>query len=448
MSEPVPGLPRVAMVGRQNVGKSTLVNRLLGRREAIAHERPGVTRDRVEVTVTWRGRSFALVDTGGYFRRAGGIEELVSAQAERAAREADLVLFVVDTQTGIQEEDEDLARRLHRSEAPVLLVANKVDSEADEPDAFSFTKLGLGEAFPVSALHGRASGDLLDRILDLLPEPEGGPELEGEPRFALVGRPNVGKSSLFNRLVGDERSVVYEEAGTTRDAVDAVVRWEEGPVRFVDTAGLRRATRMHGVDYYGLVRSARAIDRSHVALLVIDAVEGFTSDDKHIAARVMEAGRGLVVAANKWDLVLSEARDDLFKDLTTELEIFARAPVVRTSALSARGVQRVPGALLERHERWTARAPTSEVNRVLQEAQDQRPPRRGAPRYRYGTQVSAGPPSFVLFGGRRPEAGYQRFLENRLRSAFALWGVPIRLRFRARHRKGPRPGPGPRNAGR
>jgi len=179
---------------------------------------------------------------------------------------------------------------------------------------------------------------------------------------------------------------------------------------------------------------------------VIDAVEGFTSDDKHIAARVLEAGRALVVAANKWDLVPSEVRDDRFKELTTELEIFARAPVLRTSALSARGVQRVPGALLERNERWTARAPTSEVNRVLQEAQDQRPPPRGAPRYRYGTQVAAGPPSFVLFGGRRPEAGYQRFLENRLRSAFALWGIPIRLRFRARQRKGPRPAPGPRNA--
>jgi GTP-binding protein len=425
----------VAVVGRQNVGKSTLVNRLFGRQEAIAHEQPGVTRDRIEVPASWRGRSFVLVDTGGYLRKAGGIEELVSAQAERAAQTAELVLLVGDVQTGIQEEDLNLARRLRRATAPVLVVVNKVDTERDEAEAAAFHGLGLGEPIPVSALHGRGSGDLLDRLVELLPEAPDEAEVEGEPRFALVGRPNVGKSSLFNLLVGEERSVVFEETGTTRDAVDAVVAWESGPVRFVDTAGLRRASRMQGVEYYGLVRSARAIDRAHVALLVLDASEGLTSDDKHIAARVMEAGRGLVVAANKWDLVDAEERDRRFKDLTEQFGAFARAPVLRTSALSARGVRRVPDALLERHRSWSLRVPTSEVNRVLEEAQGERPAPRGAGRYRYGTQVSAGPPTFVLFGGKAPDPGYRRFLENRLRAAFGFWGIPVRLKFRTRQRR-------------
>jgi GTP-binding protein len=440
-------LPRVAVVGRQNVGKSTLVNRLAGTQEAIAHETPGVTRDRVELPVTWRGRTFLLVDTGGYARRAEGIEALVSEQAEVAARTADLVLFVVDTRTGTQEEDLDLARRLRKEHIPVLVAANKVDSDREEADATVFHELGLGEPMPVSALHGRTSGELLDRILDLLPTPdEDEGEVEGEPRLALVGRPNVGKSSLFNRLVGEQRSVVYEEAGTTRDAVDALIDHEGQPVRFVDTAGLRRAARMHGLDYYGLVRSSRAIDRAHVCLLLIDASEGFTADDKHIAARVVEAGRGLVVSANKWDLVPSEARDDLFKSLGEDLAPFCRAPVLRTSAKTGQGVNRIVPALLERHEAWTLRAPTSEVNRVVEEAQGQRPAPRAAGRYRYATQVSAGPPTFVLFGGKRPDPGYVRFLENRLRQAFGLAGIPVRIRFRERQRKGPQPGPGPRNA--
>jgi GTP-binding protein len=427
-------LPRVAVVGRQNVGKSTLVNRLFGRREVIAHEQPGVTRDRVEVPVEWRGRRFLVVDTGGYTSRAGGVEALASAQAARAAETADLVLLVTDAQTGIQEEDAVLARRLRGARMPVLAVVNKVDSDLQEPDTAAFHGLGLGEPIAVSALHGRGSGDLLDTILNLLPEAETQPEVEAEPRFALVGRPNVGKSSLFNRLVAEERSVVYEEAGTTRDAVDAVVMWDSGPVRFVDTAGLRRASRMQGVDYYGLVRAAQAIDRAHVALLVLDATEGLTGDDKHVAARVIESGRGLVVAANKWDLVPSEERSSLLEDLAEQLAPFHRPPLVRTSALTGVGVGRVPGLLLEQHARWWRRVPTAEVNRVLQEAQGERPPPRGTPRFRYGTQTSAGPPTFVLFGARGPEPGYRRFLENRLRRAFELDGIPIRLKFRAKRR--------------
>jgi GTP-binding protein len=433
---PVPRLPTVAVVGRQNVGKSTLANRLFGRREAIAHESPGVTRDRVELEAEWRGRRFRVVDTGGFAARAQGVDALVARQAEVATEEADVVLLVVDAQTGEQEEDAALARRLHRARAAVLLVANKVDSDREESDAARFFTLGLGEPVPVSALHGRGAGDLLDRIVTLLPqaEPKDGQEEEARvPRFAIVGRPNVGKSSLFNRLVGQERSVVYEDAGTTRDAVDAVVIWPSGRVRFVDTAGLRRPSRTEGVEYYGYVRAVRGIDRAHVAVLVLDASEGFTSEDRKIAARVMQMGRGLAVIANKWDLV--QEKDPTYKELVEAVAVFSGASVWRTSALTGAGVARLPAGLVDLHERWERRVPTSEVNRVLSEAQDERPPPGGV-RYRYGTQVSAGPPTFVLFGGRPPSASYQRFLEGRLRRAFGFGGVPVRLRFRAKRPRG------------
>ncbi len=428
-----PRPPVVALVGRQNVGKSTLANRLLGRREAIAHEMPGVTRDRVELEASWRGRSFVVVDTGGYLRRASGIEALVFRQAEVAAEQADVVLLIVDAQTGVRDEDADLARRLRRERAPVLVVVNKVDSEHDDADAAAFARLGLGEPVAVSALHGRRAGDLLDRIVELLPpepDPDAPPDAGDDvPSFALVGRPNVGKSSLFNRLIGQERSVVFEEAGTTRDTVDAVVAWEDGPVRFVDTAGLRRVGKARAVEFYSFLRAERAIERAHAALLVLDAADGFTAEDRRIAAKVIDAGRGLLVVANKWDLI--EERDRAFRALFEEIVPFARAQVVRTSAIRGAGVSRLPAALLSLHDRWTTRVPTADVNRVIEAAQGERPaPRRL--RYRYGTQVSAGPPTFVLFGGGAPDPSYQRFLENRLRRAFGFEGVPIRLRFRVK----------------
>lgn len=427
--------PAVAVVGRQNVGKSTLVNRLFGGREAIAHEAPGVTRDRVELEATWRGRTFRLVDTGGYVHGASGIEEQVTRQAERAAAEADLILLVVDVQTGPVDEDATLARRLRRADVPVLVVVNKVDTDREESDALAFQSLGLGDPIGVSALHGRSSGDLLDRVVELLPDAPSSTEgEEEEPRFALVGRPNVGKSSLFNRLVGEERSVVFEEAGTTRDAVDAIVEWQGGPVRFVDTAGFRRPANVQGVDYYSFLRAEKAIERAQVAVVVLDASEGLTAEDKRIAARVMESGRGLVVVANKWDLV--KEKDRTYKWMVEELAPFARAPVLRTSAKTGTGVHRLPPVLLEVHGRWTSRAPTAAVNEVIQAAQADRSAPGGA-RYRYGTQVSAGPPTFVLFGARPPDPTYQRFLENRLRVVFHLEGVPIRLRFRqAQGRRG------------
>jgi GTPase len=423
--------PVVALVGRQNVGKSTLANRLVGRRAAIAHETPGVTRDRVEMDASWRGRTFRLVDTGGFVQRAKGVDASVGAQAARAEEQASLVLLVVDALTGVQEEDAALARRLLRSGAPVLVVANKVDGDRQEPAAAEFYRLGLGEPVTVSALHGRGSGDLLDRILALIPE---GPEapVEDEVRFALVGRPNVGKSSLFNRLVGEDRAVVHDLPGTTRDAVDTVVTLDGRRVRFVDTAGFRRQIRTQGVEYYGLLRAEQAIQAAHVALLVIDAVEGVTIEDLRTAGRVREAGRALVVVLNKWDLTPSGERAELFERMAEAVRAIPGAPVLRISALTGSGVGRLPGVLLAAHERWGRRVSTAEVNRVLERATAAHPPPRGAGRIRYGTQVTAGPPTFVLFGAERVPPSYQRYIENVLREGFGFAGVPVRLRFRGR----------------
>ncbi len=429
MSDEHPRVPAVAIVGRQNVGKSTLGNRLVGNRDAIAHETPGVTRDRIAREATWRGRTFRLVDTGGYVHGASGIEAKVAHQADRAMEEADAIVLVVDAQTGPVEEDALLARRLQRSRVPVVLVANKVDTDREEADALAFHGLGLGEPLPVSALHGRGSGEVLDRIVAVLPD-EGLEGVESDvAAFALVGRPNVGKSSLFNRIVGEERSVVFEEAGTTRDSVDAVVEWADGPVRFVDTAGFRRPAKVQGVEYFSFLRAERALERAGVAMLVLDATAGMTSEDKRIAARVIDAGRGLLVVANKWDLV--EEKDRTYKAIAEALAPFARASIQRTSALTGRGVDRLPPLLLQTYDGWVRRAPTSVVNEVLQAAQADRSAPGGV-RFRYATQVAVGPPTFAVFGARPPGGPYQRFLENRFRAAFDLVGVPVRLRFRTR----------------
>jgi GTP-binding protein len=425
--------PVVAVVGRPNVGKSTLVNRLVGRRAAIADEVSGVTRDRLELPVRWGGRSFLVVDTGGITNRPAGIEVKVAGQAAQAVRTADLILFVLDATAGILEEDEALARQLREISAPVLVVANKVDSEGVEPLAAELHALGMGEPIPISALHGRGVGELLDRILDLLP-PWDVPLPEGEPRFCIVGRPNVGKSSLFNRLVSEERAVVHEEPGTTRDALDSVIRVGDRDVRFIDTAGFRRPGRTTGVEYYGLVRSLQAIDSAHVALLVVEAPQGLTGEDKRVAARVVDAGRGLVAALNKWDLLPSGERSERFLELKRDLQLFPGTPVIRTSALTGMGVSRVLPQLLAVHQAWSARASTAEVNRVIQRAVAAHPPPRGAGRILYATQVSSGPPTFVLFGAKDPGAPYRRYLEGALRREFGFNGVPVRLSFRERDR--------------
>jgi GTPase len=433
-------VPRIAVVGRQNVGKSTLVNRLFGKRETIAHDDPGVTRDRVELEATWNGRRFGLVDTAGYLHRAKGVEALAGRQTDRAMDEAQLVLLVVDVASGITEEDAQLARRLRRATSPVVVVANKADSRHDEMDVPAFHSLGLGDPVAVSAQHGRGIGELLDRVVDLLPNaPEAaeGESQEGEsdePRFALVGRPNVGKSSLFNQLVGEDRAVVFEEAGTTRDSVDALVAWPgAGRIRFVDTAGMRRAIRVQGVEYYSFVRAGEAIDRAHAAAVIFDASEGLTSEDEKIAFRVLEAGRALLLVANKWDLV--EEKDRRFKQLTEEAKMLGRATVVRASAVRGLGVTRIPKLLLDLRERWSGRAPTSRVNEALQEAQGAQPPPRSSGTLHYAAQVATRPPSFVVFGGgRAPGPGYRRYVENRFRETFHLEGVPMRMSFRTRTR--------------
>jgi GTP-binding protein len=437
--------PRVAILGRQNVGKSTLLNRLLGARDAIATKDPGVTRDRLERPVSWRGRTFLAIDTGGYVRRAAGVEALVRRQAERAVEDADVILLVVDAVVGVQEEDADQARRLRRSTVPVVLVANKVDSEPQEAAVAELYSLGLGEPLAVSALHGRGSGELLDRVVALLPpeaneEAQGQQEVGHEPQpkdevvLTIVGRPNVGKSSLFNRLVGTDRAVVHEEAGTTRDAVDSAATWEGRRVRFVDTAGFRRPSRARGVAYYGFVRAVAAIDRSHVVTLVVAADDGVTTEDRRIAARVGEAGRGLVVVANKWDLVPSGERAGRFEAIRDRVSVFPGVKVVRTSALTGAGTEKVPAALLRVHEGWSRRVPTAGVNRVIQEAQGLHPPPRQTGRIRYASQVAARPPRFVLFSRGPVPSAYARVLENRLREAFGFEGVPIRFTFRRRRR--------------
>jgi GTPase len=438
-------VPRIAVVGRQNVGKSTLVNRLFGKRETIAHDDPGVTRDRVELEAVWNGKRFGLVDTAGYLHRARGVEALAGQQSLRAIEEAQLVLLIVDVVSGISEEDAQLARRLRRVTSPVLLVVNKVDSRHEEADVAAFHSLGLGDPIAVSAQRGRGVGELLDRLVDLLPDaPEataaegaGGEPDEGRPeetRFALVGRPNVGKSSLFNRLVGEERAVVFEEAGTTRDSVDALVEWPDaGQIRFVDTAGMRREIRVQGVEYYSFVRAAAAIDRADAVAVIFDASEGLTAEDEKIAFRVLEAGRALLLVANKWDLV--DDKDRRFKRLTEEATMLGRATVIRTSATHGQGVVRIPNLLLDLRQRWSGRASTSRVNELLQEAQGANPSPRSSGTLHYAAQVGTRPPSFVFFGGgRAPGPGYRRYLENRFREAFHLEGVPIRMRFRPRTR--------------
>jgi len=426
--------PQIAIVGRQNVGKSTLVNRLFGKRATIAHGAPGVTRDRIQLETTWRGRRFGLVDTAGYVDRARGLEALAGEQAARSIAAADLIVLVVDVHAGITNEDAALARRLRRSPTPVLLVANKADAAGDVSDAAQLYRLGLGEPFAVSALHGQGIGDLMDRLLDLLPDAPDEAEPSDEPRFAIVGRPNVGKSALFNRLVGEERSVVSDVSGTTRDSVDSLVTWpDHGTVRFIDTAGMRKGTKVRGVEYYSVLRSRHAIEAAHVAVLVLEAPEGLSAEDKKIANVVMDAGRALLLAANKWDLV--EDKDRWFKRLEDEVQLYARATVLRTSATRGQGVHRLGPLLLDLHARWSARASTSAVNGIVQTAQRERPTSRGTGTLHYATQVSTAPPVFVIFGGARPpNPTYQRYLENRLRRDLRLDGVPIRLRFRPRTR--------------
>ena len=449
MTGPAPGTPppRVAVVGRPNVGKSTLVNRILGRRAAITEELPGVTRDRVRYEAEWAGRRFELVDTGGWEPHATGLGARVVAQAERAMREADVVLLVVDATVGVTEHDAAVAAMLQRGKVPVLLVANKVDAAAQEPAVAELWSLGVGEPYPVSSLHGRGVGELLDALVALLGElPEAAPGLPAVPALALVGRPNVGKSSLLNRLGGEELAIVHDAPGTTRDAVDTIVERDGRAWRLVDTAGIRRApSRAAGADYYALVRSLQAVDRADLALLVLDASEGVAEQDLKVAARALAAGCALVLVANKWDLVGSEEAARRFEeDVARRLRFVAWAPLVRTSAVTGRGMGRLweaaEAALAERGRR----VPTAELNEWLAQVTARTPPpmvRGRQVKVRYATQARTAPPQVVLFATGELPGAYRRYLERELRRAFGFAGTPVRLavRVRDRQRAGHRP---------
>jgi GTP-binding protein len=443
-------LPVVAVVGRPNVGKSTLVNRIVGRRAAIVEEHPGVTRDRKELVAEWAGRRFRVVDTGGWLTEgeAGltgeepALAAKVSAQAASAMRGADVVLFVVDPTTGITEEDAHVARLLHGSPARVIVVVNKVDDERREADVWEFAGLGLGDPMPVSAIHGRLAGELLDAIVAALPPaPEADLTDELAPddtvfSVAVAGRPNVGKSTLFNRLVGEDRSVVHDVAGTTRDAIDTIVETDEGPLRFVDTAGLRRRSRIdEPVEYYGLVRALEAIDRADAALLVIDASEGVTHQDQRLAERIDAAGTAVVVVLNKWDLCDAEHRARVRTEVADRLGFLSYAPALPVSALTGRRVDRLLPALREAEAAYHQRIPTAALNRVIRDAQAAHPPpvvRRHRPRILYATQGAVDPPTITLFTTRQLQPQYLRYLERKLREAFDLGPTPVKLRVRRR----------------
>jgi len=431
-------LPLVAVVGRPNVGKSTLVNRFVGGREAIVEARPGITRDRKELVAEWRGRPFRVVDTGGWVRKDEALARQVSRQAERAVTDADVVLLVVDVAVGVLDEDERVAELLQRGETPVVVVVNKVDDEPREVDAWEFARLGLGDPIPVSAMHGRGSGELLDVVVALLPPPAHVPDDRGDGALsvAVVGRPNVGKSTLFNRLVGEERAIVHDEPGTTRDAIDTVVETGDGPLRFVDTAGMRRRSRVDdSPEYYGVVRALRAVDRAEAALLVIDASEGVTHQDQRLAERVDAAGTAAVVVLNKWDLADREQRARVDEQIADRLAFLAYAPVLRVSALTGRNVGRVLPALREAEAAYRRRVPTAALNRLLQDAQTRHPPpltRGRRPRVLYGTQGASDPPTFTLFATHEVPATYLRYLERRIREAFDLGPTPVKLRVRRR----------------
>ncbi len=437
-------VPTVVIVGRPNVGKSTWFNRVIGEQAAIVEDRPGVTRDRFTRRATWLGREFDIVDTGGWLPSGSELDDKVSRQVEEAVRSADLVIFMVDASVGLTDEDEAVADWLRRSDVPVILAANKSDNDRRELERWSFMSLGLGEPYPVSALHGRRSGDFLDLVVERL---EFGPETaddedddeasrekpsatDGVPRVALVGRPNVGKSTLFNRLVGEERSVVHDMPGTTRDAIDTLVETEDGPLVFIDTAGMRKRSRIDdSAEYFSLVRALRAIDEADIAMLVIDATVSVTSQDQRLAERIDAAGCPILVVLNKWELLESEERRKVEADMARMLYFLADAPVLKISALTGKGVHKMRPVLQETIEQYHRKVPTRDVNRIIAEAQQKQPAGGGA-RVLFAVQGAIDPPTFTLFVNRDLPAPYVRYLERAIREGFGFGSVPLKLRMR------------------
>jgi GTP-binding protein len=434
-------VPVLAVVGRPNVGKSTLVNRIIGRREAVVEDVPGVTRDRVSYDANWNGRAFTVVDTGGWDPDARGLAERIAAQAEVAVGLADAVLFVVDATVGITDADEAVVRILRASKKPVVLAANKVDDQRTEAEAYGLWNLGLGEPFPVSGLHGRGSGDMLDAILAALPEPppERDAEVGGPRRIAIVGKPNVGKSSLLNKLAKEDRVVVDNVAGTTVDPVDELIELGGRTWRFIDTAGIRKRVKTaSGHEYYASLRTSTAIDRAEVAVLVIDGGESISEQDMRIIQTIREAGRALVIAFNKWDLVDEERRYYLEREIERDLVQVQWAPRINVTARTGWHVDRLVPALDKALEGWETRIGTGALNSFLGRLVAEHPhPVRGGkqPKILFGTQPSVAPPTFILFTSGKLEASYERFIERRLREEFGFVGTPILLQQRPREKR-------------
>ncbi len=446
VAERASGLPTVAVVGRPNVGKSTLFNRIVGEQAAIVENRPGVTRDRKVLEAEWLGVPFRIIDTGGWMPGGSDLEAKVSRQVEAAVRDADVVLFVVDGSVGVTDEDEAIADWLRRGDHDVVVVVNKADNDRREDERWAFLALGLGEPYPVSALHGRRAGDLLDVVVERVAaaprddQPAPGvaeddepwtPDEPRPPRVAIVGRPNVGKSTLFNRLVGEDRSVVHDLPGTTRDSIDTLVETEDGPIVFVDTAGMRRRSRIDdSAEYYSLVRALRSIDDADIALLVIDATEGVTGQDQRLAERVDAAGCPIVIVLNKWELIAdADDRRAILGELARKLAFIGEAPVLKISALTGKGVHRLRPVLADAIVQYHRRVPTRDVNRVLAEAQ-QRQPAGGGAKVLYAVQGASDPPTFTLFANRELTQPYVRYLERSIREAFGFGSTPLKLRVR------------------
>ncbi|KEP75411.1 GTP-binding protein EngA [Microbacterium sp. SUBG005] len=443
----LPALPVVAIVGRPNVGKSALVNRILGRREAVVEDTPGVTRDRVTYKAEWLDRRFSLVDTGGWEPDAKGIDRSVAAQAEVAIDLADIVLFVVDATVGATSTDEHVVKLLRKSKKPVFLVANKVDDARQEPEATALWNLGLGEPHPVSAIHGRGVADLLDEIMKVLPEVSAVAKYEigGPRRVAILGRPNVGKSSLLNKAAGEERVVVNELAGTTRDPVDEVVELGGKLWTLVDTAGIRRRVHLsQGADFYASLRTSTALEKSEVAVVVLDVSQPISVQDLNIIDLVLESGRALVLVFNKWDRLNDDDMENqdrrryLEREIEQDLAHVAWAPRVNISARTGRHLDKLVPALEQALESWDTRIPTGKFNAFLSELVAEHPhPLRGGkqPRILFGTQAATRPPTFVLFTTGFLDPGYRRFIQRRLREIYGFEGTPIVLNMRIREKR-------------
>ena len=432
------GLPIVAILGRPNVGKSTLINRFIGRREAIVEDTPGVTRDRVQYECEWGGRRFIIMDTGGWESKPDGISVQVSASAELAMQEADVLCFVVDAQVGALDEDDVLVQELRKAKKPTILVANKVDAEHDEADAHSLWNIGLGQPYFVSALHGRGSGDLLDMIVKDLPEVGAAQVQDGYRRIALIGRPNVGKSSLLNALAGENRSIVDDVAGTTRDPVDSLIEFGGSIWRFVDTAGLKkRANQASGTDYYATLRTQTALERCECAVVVLDASVPISEQDLRIITMVEEAGKAMVIVMNKWDLVDEDRRDQLDREIDRHLDQVEWAQRVNVAAKTGWHRDRLAPALRTAIDSWERRVPTAKLNSFLGALIGATPPPvRGGkqPKVYYATQAGIAPPKFVVFSSGWIEASYRRFIERRLREEFKFPGTPVMVAIRVKER--------------